>query len=1098
MIFEDPSRRRWRVAVASFTVLALFGLVLFSLSAAALMTTPQLPGLVKSSTASVRTENPIVISDKVSQPRTEAQWKHVSAPIDPNLLQDTTIVSKPLTSLTKPGTSLRTAFLLQQDSNSLQSFNTNAAHLDAVFPDWFFLSRTDCVLDERISPHVTAAMRQAGTAIFARVTDGEGATMYAKQAKQIMQDPVLRSCVAKRLVEQTKSNGGTGILVDIETLDGTSTDGYLRFLLEIKKALQEQQMPLIVAIPSGNQAFEPELISQIADGVLVIMHGEHYASGEPGPIASQAWFEETLTHFRKVVPEHKLIVGLGSYGMDWKLAPTTTAAGLTFGDVMSTAAHANAHPELTPNGKNMAFGYEDEQGRTHAVWFLDAPTLWNQWQLVNKTQALGFAMWRLGSEDPNVWGFLGERKPTTKTLGSIPALNGVYSATRSEAFRLGSQPTKGEVTFTQDSSGMIEKAQYSSLPTGYVLDRVGNAPPEKSVVLAFTDGPDPVWTPKIMDLLTARNVPAVFFIRGNQAEKYPDLMRNIAQRGYMIGNLGYRQQDLKSVNPDQLRNEVNTTQRLIENATRRHTLLFSTLAPNTAEEAAAVSTVDGMGYVLISPNIRLTEKDIADTAGIGSYVLSQLTLPERHIIAMQDGGGDQAATLAALEKMIPEIKAKGYQFVRIDQAMGVNETALTPSYSSNEAVMATASGILNSFRRLVWPTIFWIFLITTTFSLARILFMSIFVIRSAFNKKKIKYPDASRKYVTVLIPAYNEEKTIAKTIESLQASTHRRFEALVIDDGSTDDTAKVVRRFVQDDPRIRLIQKTNGGKATALNLGMRRATYDIVVTIDADTMLMPQAVDELIRPFADPKVDAVCGNVEVGNTHNLLTGFQTLEYITAQNFDRRAFEELNAISVVPGATGAWRKKRVLAIGGYADDTLTEDADLTIRLLASGAKIVYAPEARSLTEAPDNMRDLAKQRFRWSFGTFQCLGKHANLFFKGNVGWIALPNIFIFQIIFPLLAPMGDLIFIIALFKGEFALLFWSYLFFTAIDFIGSVFAFLLEKKPPRLMLFIFIQRFYYRQFLYITILRAIFAMIRGQRYGWNKLQRTGTVAMAGK
>ncbi len=158
--------------------------------------------------------------------------------------------------------------------------------------------------------------------------------------------------------------------------------------------------------------------------------------------------------------------------------------------------------------------------------------------------------------------------------------------------------------------------------------------------------------------------------------------------------------------------------------------------------------------------------------------------------------------------------------------------------------------------------------------------------------------------------------------------------------------------------------------------------------------------------------------------------------------------------------------------------------------------MYAPEARSLTEAPDTMRDLAKQRFRWSFGTFQCLGKHADLFFQGSVGWIALPNIFIFQIIFPLLAPIGDLVFLLALFRGEFMLLIYSYIFFTIMDATGSIFAFILEKKPKKTMLLILIQRFYYRQFLYVTILRAIIAMLRGQRYGWNKLQRTGTVTLA--
>jgi cellulose synthase/poly-beta-1,6-N-acetylglucosamine synthase-like glycosyltransferase len=237
----------------------------------------------------------------------------------------------------------------------------------------------------------------------------------------------------------------------------------------------------------------------------------------------------------------------------------------------------------------------------------------------------------------------------------------------------------------------------------------------------------------------------------------------------------------------------------------------------------------------------------------------------------------------------------------------------------------------------------------------------------------------------------------------------------------------------------------------------------------------------------------VCGNVEVGNVRSWLTRFQAIEYVTSQNFDRRAFALLNCVSVVPGALGAWRREAVLAVGGYSADTLTEDADLTLTILRAGARIVYEPRAIGRTEAPESVSGLMKQRFRWTYGTYQCLYKHRKVFFRGTLGWIGLPNMVVFQVLFAAISPIGDLVMVLSLFRADYGAFLAGYIAFLLMDVCGSLLAFVLDGKPVRWLWMLLIQRFTYRQLMYYVSLKAMVAAIRGARHGWRKLDRMGTV-----
>jgi cellulose synthase/poly-beta-1,6-N-acetylglucosamine synthase-like glycosyltransferase len=379
------------------------------------------------------------------------------------------------------------------------------------------------------------------------------------------------------------------------------------------------------------------------------------------------------------------------------------------------------------------------------------------------------------------------------------------------------------------------------------------------------------------------------------------------------------------------------------------------------------------------------------------------------------------------------------------------------------------------------------------------------------RREKEHFGEGFTPLVSVVVPAFNEEKVICRTIESLLASDHKNFEILVVDDGSSDTTYELARGKFSGNKKVTVFQKENGGKASALNFGWLRAKGEIIIALDADTLFLPNTITELVHRFADEKVGAVAGNAKVGNRINIVTKWQALEYITSQNMDRRAFSSLNCITVVPGSVGAWRREILEQTGGFSADTLAEDQDLTIQIRKLGYKIGYEENAIGLTEAPDSLRGLAKQRFRWSYGTLQCMWKHKGALLNpkyGMLGFIAMPNVWIYQVIFPLLSPLMDLMFIWT-FVSELMVYFehqkeytptnigavmFYYALFLLVDWLGAFFAFMLEKREQKnLLWWLFLQRFGYRQVMYWVMVKSVYTAIRGAVVGWGKIERKATV-----
>jgi cellulose synthase/poly-beta-1,6-N-acetylglucosamine synthase-like glycosyltransferase len=518
-----------------------------------------------------------------------------------------------------------------------------------------------------------------------------------------------------------------------------------------------------------------------------------------------------------------------------------------------------------------------------------------------------------------------------------------------------------------------------------------------------------------------------------------------------------------------------------------------------------------MGYVIVGQKI--DPHDWKQPAGkqvpaseIVDAVLSQAS--EGNIILFHDGGGDRSQTVAALPQVIDQLRAQGYQFVAVPDLLGKTRASMMLPLSPQERFEAHADGFIFSLYRWFRVGFATIFVVGIFLVSGRAIVIGILAL---IEKLRPDHPVISDPPpdVTVLIPAHNEEGVIVQTVASVLATETKNLQIIVVDDGSTDRTGALLDEHFGGDPRVHIIHQVNRGKSAALSLAMLQAQTKIVVTIDADTEIEPDAISKLLRHFSDPRIGAVAGNVKVGNRTRWLTRWQALEYITSQNMEKRAFDLLNCITVVPGALGAWRKEAIEAAGGISSDTVAEDADLTVAIRRLGWRVSYDEESIAWTEAPETPGALIRQRFRWTFGTLQSFWKHRDTLLRpkyGTLGWIALPNIFVFQLVLPLISPIIDLMFLgsLALWAiGELHIArlpqLWTtadvqrsiffFVGFILIDVATCALAFALERKEDWTLLApVLLQRFYYRQLMYVVLFRSVKEAVSGRPVGWRGVE----------
>ncbi|MEI9964344.1 MAG: glycosyltransferase [Caulobacteraceae bacterium] len=1111
-IFHDPSGRRARRAgMAGGLVLSLLAAVV-AVFFGTLAFAPHLPN--------VQLKDPRVLSalhvENIHRLKGRPAWTRVPRPKKGQAGQ----TAKPLT----------VAFYVPWDETSRVSLGQHIGQIDVLAPAWITPDGSRGLLKVAKDPqtNLLLAKAQHAPSVMPVIQNAHDGLWDGPLANQIILNPAARQAMVSNLVALAKTRGYSGYVFDFESLSPEAMKAYPALVQEANQALNPLGREVWVTALFGDDSQPLEALQSASDTLVLMAYDQHWGTGDPGPAAGQDWFEANLDKRLSRLDESKTILALGSYGYDWTLKDKSGpghADTVTFHEATQEAHDSGVDVRMDQASLNPTFGYQEDSGRKHEVWFLDAPTLYNEIKVSDDYRPRGYGLWRLGSEDPGVWSVLPHAygKASPAALNYLPPALDVDFDGNGEVLHVEARPTAGRRSFSVDSdTGLVSDEHYDVMPTAYVIQRYGQHP--GLVALTFDDGPDARWTPRILDILKAKHVPATFFVIGKNMQAHPGLVRREVREGMMVGSHTYTHPNIAVTPTVDTDFELNITQRLFEVITGRSMRLFrppyfGDAEPSTPAEVEPLIKAQKLGYLIVGLRIDPDDWKKPDPTLIVQRVIDRLDNPgpvPGQVILLHDSGGNREKTIEALPTLIDQVRAKGYRFVTVGELAGMTPAQAMPPVTQGSFELALDRFGFDFFREVDMAVQF-LFLSAIALGVGRLAFLAPLALVNwrQFPRRAPKKldPNADGPLVSVLIPCFNEEKVIAGSIARILESAWTRLEIIVLDDGSTDGTAEAVETAYADEPRVKLMRFPNGGKAAALNKGLAAASGDVVVALDADTLFPPETIARLVRWFINPKVGAVAGNALVGNRLNLITRWQALEYVTSQNLERRALAALGAVTVVPGAVGAWRRSALEALGGFPGDTLAEDQDLTMAMQRAGWRIEFDPTARAYTEAPHTLRDLMKQRFRWSFGTLQCLWKHRAAMFDvkhAALGFIALPQIWLFQIILAMAAPLVDLAVIwsiaAALLDRMFhpvewqpdnliqGLLYWAV--FIFVDLSAAALGMALERRAPwKDLIWLPVQRFGYRQMMYYVVIKAVLTAVRGPRVGWGKLERRNTAAV---
>jgi peptidoglycan-N-acetylglucosamine deacetylase len=1116
-IFYDEQRRRWRRTRLALEVAGSFFTLVLVIFLANVVRNPELPNLLRPDTHEGLHALPSKQRTSVVRrfrKRKVAALGHVPQNYDP----------------------LRAAFYVSDDYTSLASLQLHYHDLDLLIPEALHAVAADGKLvadqDQNLARFLQSLPKRTPAVelpVMAMVNNYDAVKnrWCPPEFLEMLANPAARTRLATELEDYADAEHQSGIVVDFESLPTSSQKDFQAFTHDLAADLHAKNLKLMVGLPAADWSYDYRYIASQADAIILMNYDFRWSSSDPGPIAPQDWFERNIDNMVKLVPPEKLVMGIANYGYDW---PAKTgrdrhplAQSVSFQQGVITAVESGADITFDSDSFNPHYSYADENNRVHTVWLTDGVTAYNQLRAAERAGVQGTALWRLGMEDPSIWSIWDATHADDATRAKLEDVPPGYDLIREgdgDVWKITATPQSGRRSFEYDAdSDAFDDESFLSYPLSWRIQQMGAA--QHKIALSFDDGPDPIWTPKILDILREKQVPAAFFVIGESANQYTDIVKREYAQGDEVGNhtFTHPEFDLERLSRTELQVQLNLTELLLESYLGVKTALFRPPygidhQPENAAEVQLLPIPQSMGYMIVGARIDPHDwgepngKPPAPVDTIVERVLQEAQTNKGNIILLHDGGGDRSHTVLALPEIIDGLRAKGYQFVSVADLLGQQRAQVMVPLSHREWLLARADAFIFEVFRWLRSSIAFIFIAGILLVSGRALIVGILALVEKLRPAPPDRPEYQPN-VSILIPAYNEEAVIVNTVRAALRSQYPKLEILVVNDGSIDRTAALVREHFAREPKVRLLNQTNHGKPSALNHGLAEAAGEIVVSIDADTIVDPEAVPRLVRHFADPTVGAVAGNVKVMNRNRWITRWQALEYITSQNLEKRAFDLLNCIPVVPGAVGAWRADVLRSNGGFSGDTVAEDTDLTLTIRRNGWTILYDEDAIGRTEVPENVDTLVRQRFRWTFGTLQAVWKHRDTAGNpryGTLGWIAIPNIFLFQIVLPLVSPVIDLLFLMSLGLWALAQLriarlpqLWTsqdverslifFAIFMVIDLFTCVVAFALDKDEDWTLLApLILQRFYYRQMMYVVLFSALKEAVRGRPVGWRGVE----------
>jgi len=1124
-IFYDERRRRWWVTRRVMEVSGVLFTLLLVVFFVNVLKKPDLPGLllpeVRPTLRPVRQKSTKSAPARPGRRRRVATLGKVPDKYDP----------------------LRAAFYVSWDATSLASLQQQYRDLDLLIPEEVHavtpdgsLSVTDSAARLRtVSPEEAVRIVQSDKLhtwmqsakielpVMALVNNYDGAVWRIHEMVEMLAQPAARSQLVQGLAKYATEAHQAGIVLDFEEVPDRSQKHLRQFVTELAAGLHAANLKLMVALPAADSSYDYRYFASQADAIILMNYDQHWLSSPPGPIAAQDWFARNLDTTLREVPREKVVVAIANYAYDWpesrRKAPLELAQSESVQQALLTAYESEGEVEYDSDSLNPHFSYYDEHSHIHQVWMLDGVTAYNELRACERAGVRGTAVWRLGSVDGSLWYIWDTTRADDATrarLNDVPPGYDLIIEGTGDIWRISATPQRGQRTFRYDAAtDTIVHESYEKYPLSYRIEALGAVP--HKIALTFDDGPDSAYTPRILDVLKEKHAPATFFVTGDQANKSPDVLRREYDEGHEIGNHTYTHPHFNEISLRQIKLELNLTQLLLESTLGIKTLLFRPPygidhQPETADEVALLPVPQDLGYIIVGSQI--DPHDWGEPGGgpppppatIVERVLDQAG--KGNIVLLHDAGGERSHTVEALPQIIDRLRAAGYELVPVSDLVGQTRAQVMPELNSRERWMARADASIFMLYHLLRLGIAWIFVLGIALVGGRALIIGVLALVEKLRPALADHPEFHPP-VSVLVPAYNEEEVIVETVSAALASDYPHLEVVVVDDGSTDHTLELLQAHFGHDPRVHILTQSNRGKPGALTRAFGEATSAIVVTIDADTRIEPDTISKLVRHLVDPQVGAVAGNIKVGNRTSWLTRWQALEYITSQNLEKRAFDLLDCITVVPGAVSAWRADGIRAGGGFSADTVAEDTDLTIAIRRAGWRILYDEEAIGYTEAPETATALVRQRFRWTFGTLQAVWKHRDTLGRrryGTLGWVALPNVFLFQLLLPLVSPVIDLLFLGSLVLWAVAQvhvarlpLLWTaedverslifFVVFMLIDLFTCVIAFALEKHEDWSLLWpLLLQRFYYRQMMYVVLFRAVMRAMQGRAVGWRGVE----------